>query len=119
MFTLNPGHVMLHPGHPHHITLATPCLQLGHPTISAWPSHHITTIAWAYLPGLEAKIFSDRDQFNIDPGPVLVKRSQDLPGLEAKIFNDRDQGPGPVQIKRSQDWPGCNMTCPGFNVYGG
>ena len=43
---------------------------------SGFPYH----IAWAYVPGLEAKIFNDRDQFNIDPGPVQVKRSQDLPG---------------------------------------
>ena len=84
------------------LTMATTFLQLGHPTLLAWPSHNITltshdfnpghpTIAWAYLPGLEANIFNDRDQFYIDPGPVQVKRSQDLPRLEAKIFNDRDQ----------------------------
>ena len=98
------------------LTMATTFLQLGHPTLLAWPSHNITltshdfnpghpTIAWAYLPGLEAKIFNDRDQFNIDPGPVQVKRSQDynpmiphhqyrLPKTRkdrsAKIFGYRD-----------------------------
>ena len=61
----------------------------------------ISTLA---IPRLEAKIFANIDQFNIDPGPVQVKRAQDL---KPKIFTNIDQkyiDPGPVQVKRCQDY---------------